>query len=80
MIDELQVRFETKAYETAKLYYKLTTGLSYQNYLEAALITFETFKVDYPDSDYNEELLFLSIETSFKLAENSIRSKKERTL
>ncbi len=77
MIDELQVRFETKAYETAKLYYKLTTGLSYKNYLEAALITFETFKVDYPDSDYNEELLFLSIETSFKLADNSIRSKKK---
>jgi outer membrane protein assembly factor BamD len=76
MIDELQVRFETKAYENAKLYYRLTTGLSYKNYLEAALITFETFKADYPDSDYNEELLFLSIETSFKLAENSIRSKK----
>lgn len=77
MIDELQVRFETKAYETAKLYYRLSSGLSYKNYLEAALITFETFKEDYPDSKFNEELLFLSIETSFKLADNSIRSKKK---
>lgn len=77
MIDELQVRFEKKAYETAKLYYRLSTGLSYRNYLDAALVTFETFKEDYPDSDYNEELLFLSIETSYKLAENSITSKKK---
>lgn len=77
MIDELQIRFETKAYETSKLYYRLSTGLSYRNYLEAALITFETFKVDFPDSKYNEELLYLSIETSFKIADNSIRSKKK---
>lgn len=76
MIDELQVRFEKKAYETAKLYYKLTTGLSYRNYLEAALVTFETFKNDYPDSNYNEELLYLSVDVSYKLAENSITSKK----
>ena len=44
IIDELQVRFETKAYNTAKLYYRLSTGLSFRNYLEAALVTFEAFK------------------------------------
>jgi len=77
IIDELQVRFETKAYETAKLYYRLTTGLSYRNYLEAALVTFQAFKEDYPDSKYNEELLFLSVETSFKLADNSITNRKK---
>lgn len=79
IIDELQVRFETKAYETAKLYYKLSTGLSFRNYLEAALTTFQAFKSDYPDSKYNEELMFLSVETSFKIANNSITSaRKER--
>ncbi|GHE62161.1 MULTISPECIES: outer membrane protein assembly factor BamD [Roseivirga] len=77
IIDELQVRFETKAYQTAKLYYKLTTGLSYRNYLEAALVTFEAFKEDFPDSKYNEELLYLSVETSFKLADNSITTKRK---
>jgi len=77
IIDELQVRFETKAYSNAKLYYKLTTGLSYRTYLEAALVTFEAFKEDYPDSKYNEELLYLSVETSFKLADNSIVSKRK---
>lgn len=79
IIDELQVRFETKAYRTAKLYYKLSTGLTFRDYLEAALITFQSFKSDYPDSKFNEELMFLSIETSFKIADNSIASlKKER--
>lgn len=79
IIDELQVRFETKAYETAKLYYKLSTGLSFRNYLEAALTTFQSFKSDYPDSKFNEELMFLSVETSFKLANNSVTSlRKER--
>ena len=77
IIDELQIRFETKAYETAKLYYRLTTGLSYRTYLEAALVTFESFKEDYPDSKYNEELLFLSVETSYKLADNSITGKRK---
>ncbi len=72
IIDELQVRFETKAYNTAKLYHKLTLGLSYRNYLEAALESFDSFKKDFPDSKFNEELLFLSVETSYKIAENSL--------
>lgn len=76
IIDELQVRFETKAYEKAKLYYRLTTGLSYRSYLEAALVTFKAFKADYPDSKYNEELLYLSVETSYNLAVNSIETKQ----
>ena len=77
IIDELPVRFETKAYQTAMLYYRLSTGLTFRNYLEAALTTFEAFKNDYPDSKYNEELLYLSVETSFKLADNSVNQKKE---
>lgn len=77
IIDQLQVRFETKAYERAKLYYKLSTGLSFRNYLEAAIVTFDSFKADFPDSKFNEELMFLSIETGYKLAENSITLKRK---
>lgn len=80
IIDELQVRFETKAYQKAKLYHRLTSGLSYRNYLEAAIVTFDAFKNDFPDSKYIEELLFLSVETEFKLADNSIISKKKERL
>ena len=79
IVDELQIKFETKAYQTAKLYYRLSTGLSFRNYLEAALTTFQSFQSDYPDSQYNEELMFLCVETSFKIADNSIISlRKER--
>jgi outer membrane protein assembly factor BamD len=80
IIDELQVRFETKAYQKAKLYHRLTSGLSYRNYLEAAIVTFDAFKNDFPDSKYIEELLYLSVETEFKLADNSITSKKKERL
>jgi outer membrane protein assembly factor BamD len=41
------------------------------------LITFDAFKNDFPDSKYIEELLYLSVETEFKLADNSITSKKK---
>jgi len=79
IIDELQVRFETKAYDRAKLYHKLSTGLSYRDWLQAAMVTFDAFKSDFPDSKYNEEMMFLLVETSYKLAENSITTlRKER--
>lgn len=77
IIDELQVRFETKAYETAKLYHRLSTGLSFRNYLEAAIVTFDSFTADFPDSKYNEEMMYLLVETEFKLAENSISAKRK---
>lgn len=70
LIDELQVKLETKAYENAKLYYQLRR-------YKAALIAFDNFQYDYPDSKFNEELAFLAIETAYELANVSIRSKQE---
>jgi outer membrane protein assembly factor BamD len=70
IIDEMQVKLETKAYNTAKLYHKLRR-------YKSALVAFENFRNDYPDSDFNEEISFLNIETSFDLAEASIRSRQE---
>ncbi|MEM6830797.1 MAG: outer membrane protein assembly factor BamD [Bacteroidota bacterium] len=70
IIDEMQVKLETKAYHTAKLYHKLRR-------YKSAIVAFDNFKDDYPDSDFNEEIAFLKIETSFELAEVSIRSKQE---
>lgn len=72
IINKLQVKLEDKAYENAKLYYKLRR-------YKAALIAFENFKNDYPDSRLNEEISFLEIETEFNYAKESILSKqKER--
>ena len=70
IIQELQVKLETKAYENAKEYYKI--GL-----LQSAKVAFENFSKDYPDSKYNEELRFLKIEATFKIAQKSITSKQD---
>ena len=72
IIDELQVKLERKAYENAKLYYKIES-------YKAALVALENFRVDYPDSKFQEEISFLKIEAAYKLAKVSIKSKqKER--
>ena len=70
LIDELQIKLETKAYENAKLYHKLRR-------YKSSLIAAKNFQLDYPDSKYNEEIGFLGIETAFELAKVSIPSKQE---
>ena len=70
LIDELQVKLEVKAYENARLYYKLRR-------YKAALVAIDNFKLDYPDSKFIQELSFLSIETIYLLAKQSIPSKQE---
>ena len=70
IIDELQVKLEKKAYENCKLYHRLER-------LKSTLIVLDNFKKNFPDSDYNEEIAFLKIEASYKLASTSIYSKQE---
>ena len=69
-IDELQIKLELKAYENSKLYYKLKR-------YKAAIVAFDNFMKDYPDSKYREEIGFLSIKAIYDLAEISISSKQE---
>jgi outer membrane protein assembly factor BamD len=69
-IDELQVKLEEKAYESAKLYYQLRR-------YKAALVAFENFQYDFPDSKFNEEIAWLRVETAHNLASVSIRSKQQ---
>jgi outer membrane protein assembly factor BamD len=73
MINELQVKLETKAYFNAKLYFKIKR-------FKAALVVFENFRKDFPDSDYNEEVAFMGIDTSYEYAKVSIDSKREERL
>lgn len=80
IIDELQVRLETKSYDIAKLYWALSEGLFAQSYLEASLVAFENFERDFPDSDYREELGYLKIVAQLRIAQNSILAKKEERL
>lgn len=79
IIAQLQVKLEKKAYETAVQYYKLEKYHGGEA-LKAALIAFENFQDDYPDSYLNENISFYKIEAAFKLAKKSIRSKMRERL
>ncbi len=64
-VDELQEKLERKAYEDCKLYAKIREW-------KAAVVAIDAFKVGYPDSDYNEELAFLQLQSQVKLAAQSV--------
>ena len=70
IIDELQVKLETKSFYNAKEYHKI--GM-----LKSAIVAIDVFKKQYPDSDFNEELQYLKVESSYKLAQKSIPSKQK---
>lgn len=69
IIKELHNKLEEKAYENAKLYYKL------ENY-HAATITLKNTIREFPDSKYREDMLYLIIKSTFLLAEMSIKIKQ----
>jgi outer membrane protein assembly factor BamD len=66
---ELRHKLEKKDYENAKMYHKV------QNW-KSAIIAFDNFQRNFPDSPYNEEVAFLKIEASYIYAKNSIESKQ----
>jgi len=79
IIDQLQLKLEKKAYENAIQYYRLEKYNGGEA-LVAALIAFDNFQDDFPDSNFNEDISFLKIEAAYKLAKQSIRSKMRERL
>jgi outer membrane protein assembly factor BamD len=74
---ELRAKLERKAYEKAKLYFKVSDYNPMS--LKSAVISIDNFRKDFPDSRYNEELSYLKVGAQFSLAENSFDFKqKER--
>ena len=69
MVDKLQVKLETKAYDNANLY--LTIG-DYR----AAIVALKNVLLKYPDTKYREDILFTIVKASYLYAENSIYSKQ----
>lgn len=69
-IDVLQEKLELKNYENAKLQFKI-------GHYRAAVICFDNFAKDFPDSDYNEELQYLKVESQFLFAKNSLTKVKK---
>lgn len=74
MLDELNERLDTKAFENAKLYYKM------EKY-KSAVTAFKNILKDDADNIYREDILYYIAKSSFKYAQLSIESKqKERYL
>ncbi|MFN3801782.1 outer membrane protein assembly factor BamD [Belliella pelovolcani] len=80
MIDDLQRRFEEKAYQESMMYYRLTEGLFPGEFYKACIINFQNFAKNYPDSKHNEELSFRLVEVAYNYAERSVFDKKEDRL
>lgn len=80
MLNELQKRFEEKAYQESVLYYKLKEGLYPGDFFRACIISFQNFIKDFPESKYNEELAFKLVEVSMTYSKNSAYLKKEDRL
>jgi len=73
IIDQLQYKLEKKAFEKAEQYYRLDR-------LKAAIVSFDNFQKNFPDSDMNELASYYMIEAQYEYAVNSIRSKREERL
>ncbi len=74
---ELRRKLELKAYEKAKLYYKISDFNLAS--LKSAVISIDNFRKDFPDSKFNEELSYLKVDAQYTLAKSSFAIKqKER--
>jgi outer membrane protein assembly factor BamD len=70
--DELNKKLEVKAFENAKLFYKIS------NY-KSAVVAFSNFLEKYPDSENSEEIAFLKIDAQYYLARNSVEGPKKKS-
>lgn len=68
-IQELRKKLEEKSFERAQLYYN--TG-----HYQAAVVAYTNTLNEFPDTKYSEDVLFFRLKAAYKLAENSIPSKR----
>ena len=69
MLDKLRVKLETKAFETARLYYNMED-------FKASTYEFRNLLKDFPDTKYREEATFFILKANYNYANNSILQKK----
>lgn len=69
MMSDLQERLDTKAYESARLYYKM------EDY-KAARVAFKNVLKNNSESQFREDILFYTAMASYKYAKNSVTSKQ----
>lgn len=69
IIDKLHSKLEKKDYEIIKQYFKLDDW-------KASIVATKNFIKEYPSSEYNDEMMFMMIESYYLLAVNSVSQKK----
>lgn len=74
ILNNLHKKLEKKAFENAKLYY--TLGKYSADRYKAAVIAFNNFDVEFPDSKLREEGSHFRIRSQYELAKNSYLDKK----
>ncbi|MDA3881989.1 MAG: outer membrane protein assembly factor BamD [Bacteroidales bacterium] len=72
-IAELREKLEIKAYEKAKLYYLI------EDY-KAAVVVLKNCLLEYPDTKFREEILYMTFRAAYLLAKNSVEDKKEQRI
>lgn len=77
IVKELSEKLELKAFEIAKQY---NTIGEYTRDYNAAIKALDNFVLNYPGSKYKEDALYYKYDSMYKLAMNSIPSKKEERL
>ena len=70
MLAEMRDKLVEKSFISARLYYDL------EDY-KAAMIALNNSLVEYPESKFREELMFMLVKSSYMLADNSVESKKK---
>jgi outer membrane protein assembly factor BamD len=66
----MQRKLEKKGFDNAYQYFRM-------RHYKAAVVALNNFRDNYPDSKYREEASYLVVESEYRLAEQSVRSKQE---
>jgi len=69
IITEMSDKLVEKSFISARLYYDL-------GYYKSAILALRNSLIDYPETNYREELMFLILKSSYLLADGSIPSKQ----
>jgi outer membrane protein assembly factor BamD len=67
LIDEMRAKLEKKSFEIAKQYWRT-------EHYKAAVTALNSSMNDFPDTPYREQAMYLKLDSSYKLAKNSIVS------
>jgi outer membrane protein assembly factor BamD len=70
---ELREKLEKKAFENAKQYNTIGN-------FKSAIVALDNFIIDYPGTPFKEKALYYKLDSSYKLAINSVYSKMEERL